>query len=319
MDSFARLVVRMLLLLVVVTGDCATPPVIRFATPTEGRRELRRRDEFTVRMSPFDRSARLKTEASVSEKHYLDFVAAQVQPWNRKTRADVTAALALVRPKLDALKLPWPKSVWLIRTTGREEGQAAYTRGASIVLPDALLGRDANRLADLLAHEFFHILSRANPALRSELYQAIGFEKCPEVFFPPILASRRITNPDAPVFDQAIVVKVGDAVQRVVPVLHATVDRFPAGEKQEFFEFLAFRFWPIGPPTDQPGKAPQLLTREQISGFSEQVGKNTDYIIHPEEILADNFKLLVRGATNVPSPEVLERIADILARSTAPK
>ena len=61
-------------------------------------------------------------------------------------------------------------------------------------------------LADILAHECFHVLSRANPGLRRQLYATIGFEKCAEIRFPPAMAARRITNPDAPVFDQAITV-----------------------------------------------------------------------------------------------------------------
>lgn len=294
-----------------------TPLDVRFATPTEGRRKLRKRDEFIARLSPFDRSARLKTDGPVSEKRYLDFVAAQVKPWDRESREAVSAALALVRPKLEEMKLPWPRVIWLIRTTGEEEGKAAYTRGSSIVLPDARLVRDSGRLADLLAHELFHVLSRANPTLRAELYRAIGFEKCPEVAFPPGLAARRITNPDAPVFDQAITVMAGGSRRRVVPVLHATVDRYPAGEKREFFEFLAFRFWPLDAPKSPADGLPVLLTEAEISGFSEQVGRNTGYIIHPEEILADNFKFLVRAATNVASPEVLERVARLLARPPA--
>lgn len=42
------------------------------------------------------------------------------------------------------------------------------------------------------------------------------------------------------------------------------------------------------------------------------MGRNTGYIIHPEEILADNFKLLATGAENVPSPQILEKMRVIL-------
>jgi hypothetical protein len=49
-----------------------------------------------------------------------------------------------------------------------------------------------------------------------------------------------------------------------------------------------------------------------VSGFYEQVGRNTQYIIHPEEILADNFAMLVMGDQNVPSPEILKKLQDVL-------
>jgi hypothetical protein len=49
--------------------------------------------------------------------------------------------------------------------------------------------------------------------------------------------------------------------------------------------------------------------------LQEQIGRNTGYVIHAEEILASNFELLVQGAPNAPSPEVLERIREVLVRA----
>ena len=55
-----------------------------------------------------------------------------------------------------------------------------------------------------------------------------------------------------------------------------------------------------------------------MSGFFDQVGTNSQYIIHPEEILADNFALLVTGDGKIRLPEVLSRMTDIfLGRDTA--
>jgi hypothetical protein len=42
-----------------------------------------------------------------------------------------------------------------------------------------------------------------------------------------------------------------------------------------------------------------------------RIGRNTEYIIHPEEILADNFVLLVNGA-KAPSPEILQKLDAVL-------
>jgi hypothetical protein len=64
------------------------------------------------------------------------------------------------------------------------------------------------------------------------------------------------------------------------------------------------------------GSSPKLVGMPGISGFMEQVGRNTQYIIHPEEILADNFAMLVLGEPNVPSPEVLQKMREVLMRKT---
>lgn len=58
----------------------------------------------------------------------------------------------------------------------------------------------------------------------------------------------------------------------------------------------------------------ELLAPQQISGFFEQVGRNTNYIIHPEEILAENFALLIMDKRDVPSPEILEKMRAVLGQ-----
>jgi hypothetical protein len=65
-----------------------------------------------------------------------------------------------------------------------------------------------------------------------------------------------------------------------------------------------------------PNGAPRLVEVEAVEGFFEQIGRNTGYIIHPEEILADNFVLLVLGRTTppVPNPEIPEEMRAILAQ-----
>ncbi|NRB27812.1 MAG: hypothetical protein HRU37_09060, partial [Roseibacillus sp.] len=61
------------------------------------------------------------------------------------------------------------------------------------------------------------------------------------------------------------------------------------------------------------GEKAKLLDAGEVTGFLEQVGENTTYLIHPEEILADNFVLLVTGKRDVPSPEVVEKLGKVLA------
>jgi hypothetical protein len=63
------------------------------------------------------------------------------------------------------------------------------------------------------------------------------------------------------------------------------------------------------------GAAPRVVGVEQVSGFFEMVGRNTDYIIHPEEILADNFALLRFADDDVPSPQILRKMREIFLTS----
>jgi hypothetical protein len=157
--------------------------------------------------------------------------------------------------------------------------------------------------------------------LRERLYGAIGFTKCNEVEFPITLKSRKITNPDAPKNDHCIRLKVGSKESLAVPILFATTGKYDVRRGGEFFDYLNFQLLLVersgDPPIVRPlsdGPQPRLVAIQQVSGFFEQVGRNTEYIIHPEEILADNFVLLVLGEDNVPSPDVLDRIKRVLTR-----
>ena len=51
---------------------------------------------------------------------------------------------------------------------------------------------------------------------------------------------------------------------------------------------------------------------EKISDFKEKIGENTQYIIHPEEILAENFVIAFIDQQSVPTPELKEKIRKIL-------
>ena len=105
----------------------------------------------------------------------------------------------------------------MIKTTGAEEGNAAYTRATAIVLPKSELGKGQDHLKKLICHELFHILSRQNPELREKLYAIIGFTKCNEIKLPPELERRKITNPDAPRNDHFIRLQIEGQESLAVP------------------------------------------------------------------------------------------------------
>jgi hypothetical protein len=54
------------------------------------------------------------------------------------------------------------------------------------------------------------------------------------------------------------------------------------------------------------------LKPEGVEGFFEQIGRNTNYIIHPEETLANNFVHLMTGKQDLKNPEILEKIEAML-------
>jgi hypothetical protein len=107
-------------------------------------------------------------------------VCAQVREWSDDDEAEVQATLSDLRPRVNALGVPWPDPIFPVKTMGNEEGKIAYTRANAIVLPvpELAKGPETGVLTPVVAHELFHVLSRHNPTLKEKLYAAIGFQPC---------------------------------------------------------------------------------------------------------------------------------------------
>ena len=296
---------------------------VSFASQDQARALLGVEDEFIKSLSPFDRSARMKTDREVTPGQFLKFVAASALDWKPEEQRAVEAAVKAMAPAVAKLNLKFPESVLMIKTTGKEEGDASYTRGNAIILPQSVLSSGRGKLEHTIAHELFHILTRNHPELRDALYAIIGFLPCNEIELPGELKARKITNPDAPRNDHYIRVSFDGKPASVVPILYAEQPQYDVKRGGEFFEYMLIRLLVVEKQDDQwkpvlrNGQA-VCLEERQVSQFLEQVGKNTEFTYHPEEILADNFALIVTGRKNLPSPEVAAKLDRLLRSATLP-
>jgi Domain of unknown function (DUF4157) len=293
--------------------------VVRFAPLEEGQTAISADDDFVRSLSRFDLQCRLQQSDAVTVDQWRKFAAGEVRAWEQSQTARVTESIDRLRTRLEKLNLPLPKTVLLVRTTGQEEGNAAYTRGAAIMLPDKVLAYQAAQLDRLLAHELFHVLSRNNPTLRSDLYGLIGFQPCPPIALPASLAPRKITNPDAPLVDCYIELAAGDKTYFGAPVLYASAKEYDPKVGGSLFKYLTFRLLVIEKHEGEwrpvmMGDQPVVIDPKKEPAFFEKVGKNTQYIIHPDEILADNFVHLVMGDQNLATPRIIERMGRMLGK-----
>jgi hypothetical protein len=293
-----------------------------FATIQQGREVLGKRDTFSAQMSPFDRQVRMQAEHDLGEKAYLKFAAAEVIEWTPTSRDAVAAAVEALDQSLQSIKLPPLQPILLIHTSGQEEGGAPYTRGNAIVIPRGKTGSKERPQTVMLAHELFHVISRQHPQLRHKLYQRIGFRHVGKVMFPKQIAERRITNPDAPTIEHVITLQVdSDSQATVAPVTYSKRDYDPAS-KASLFAYMDFELVEVMPLFTKSftvkmvdGKPVAHATQPD---YLRQIGRNTRYIIHPEEVLADNFSFLITGAGRVTDRWVLDAIGEVLSSGDAP-
>ena len=294
--------------------------VVRFATAEESRLRLGSPDAFVAAMGPYDRSARTGRAGAVSESEYLAFAAAQALDWSAADLEKFKALVERVAQRLKPLNLPLPKEVWLVKTTGREEAETAYTRGNAIIMPRWYSEAKTEDVERIFIHELFHVISRSAPARRDALYAIVGYRDCGPFDWPPELAQRRITNPDAPDDRYCITLQRNGAPLTFYPALLAREEQYDPALPGTFIDRLAFKLIAVMGSEKKwmAGRGPKnelvLLDPGALPEYYTAIGLNTRYVIHPEEILADNFVLLVRDEKNVRTPRIVTELGRVLAQ-----
>jgi len=251
----------------------------------------------------------MRAAPPVDEDAYLRFMQDTALAWTPEERERL-------RPLLDEIdsviaRLSWKpsKGILLVKANNQLEDGLPHTRANGIVLSEEFLAAPASFLSVVLAHEVFHVLSRDDPKLRDQLYAAIGFRPCASVEVPPAIAKLRLSNPDAPLHRHSIAVRYSGRPIDAMPYPRLPEDADPKAG----FRTQVRAAWLLVERKGGDCRAIEETQPRELEGLAEQIGRNTRYLWHPEEILADNFSLLALGKTaNVPSPEVLERLKPLL-------
>ncbi len=202
----------------------------------------------------------------------------------------------------------------LIKTHAKHYGASVYyTRENIIVIPKFVLeGRNEEAFYSTMLHELFHVYSRYNPVKQAALYDLIGFKKIkhPEhLSFNEKLKNRILTNPDGVNIAYAIKLqKEGKPAVLAMPIIISKREKFDPALTQ-FFDYLDFGLYEVKPPfsrmmkvlSDENGMT--TLDQSLMADFFRQIKDNTNYIIHPDEIMADNFMFAILA---LESPESLD-------------
>jgi hypothetical protein len=276
--------------------------LVRLASASEGRAILAAEDDFTRALGSFDRSFRMRTSAPASDAALRHFLGEQALDFTQEESAAWEEAIAAVARGAQGMGSVLPPEVLVIKTTGREERDHAYTRANAIVLPAArvrnLRGERAFRL---LAHELFHVASRATPALRDATYALLGFAPIGPITAPHELDHQRMTNPDAHVLGHYV--RLGD--RAFVPLLICSRPLAEVLEETSVLGVVRVTLLEVdhdaGTIVRDAEGAPVLVDAEATE-WSKAIARNSEYTIHPEEVLADNLSLLVRRRLGAITP-----------------
>lgn len=226
----------------------------------------------------------------------------------------------------------FPQEIKLIKTHGKHYGDDTYyTRENLIVLPKlALVKKNHDEFLKVMLHEISHIVTRLNPSVKTSLYELIGFTPFKEnLVINDSLKQRLLINPDGSELRWATELTTADGKNvKALPLIYAT-EKDLVKEKSAFFQYLGFNYYEISPSADHKSWAVQTVGTEQKSnlntdGINEMYRQkfNTDYIIHPDEIVADNFSIWIFGFKNPKSLDayteggktLLKKIGEVLTQ-----
>ena len=213
--------------------------------------------------------------------------------------------------------IPAIDGIVFAKTTMKEECDAsAYTHGTQIYLGERVFDlaksddKDEQELFQvILAHELFHCLTRNHPDFRESMYGVLGFTVVGKDYeFKKNVRDQIISNPDVEHHNSYATFTI-DGEDKACVVIFTTTTRF---EKPGdiFFDGMVTGLVPI----DDLGT---MYTADDASNFWEVFGENTNYVIDPEETLADNFSFLIhygKDGMEYKTPEIIEKMEALLLK-----
>ena len=292
--------------------------VVRFADVEAARAVLGADDAWVQRCSGWQRAVLMGRTSAPDLEAFRTWQRDAAEPWPPAERQRWQRALEAITPALNRLKLPLPRDVLLVHTSGRESANQPHTRANAVVLP-AHFDQQSFSDAEVLAHELFHVVSRHQPELANRLYDLIGYVRVGELEWPPGWLPLRIVNQDAPHDRHLMRVKLrGGRDATVMPVVVAASAQLPPADGQTLLDLMEVRLLEVEPGAGTQPTRPVMRNGKPVwhdpqteTDFLARLGGNTDYIQHPDETIADNIMFLVVGRT-VKNRALLQRIEAVL-------
>ena len=253
------------------------------------------KDDYISNFSEFDLQSRLGTSEMVSKENLVEFLSRQTVDWTDSEEIIVNRIFS----ELDIYYEPYKEylldNVKLIKTTGREECDAAYTRNKCIYVPISMVQWPYDELKELIAHELFHVISTANPKFRNDLYLKLGFNACPELDVPNEYKQLFVSNPDTIGKNSYVEFQNNGAQIKAVPFLYSETP-YNGGY---FFEYFRFTFLESELKHDKcvpiyENDRPKFISPpHKLFEMCEEIDPyNNQHRLHPEEILAYYWSLL---------------------------
>jgi hypothetical protein len=291
-------------------------------------------DGFFSTISALEMNIQMKNPAEPGTredalKAFIPYLKTQVSNWSSSEKLAMLEVFKKVKQLCDTINPRiFPGNLRLIKIkNGHYGNDVYYTRGNNIMIPENIFEQsDMERQVPVMVHEVFHVLSRQNPQLRHDLYKLIGFEKADKpIKLNKILEHFLLTNPDGVSYQYYIQLEAQGREVKALPLITSKWARYKP-DLPAFFDYLHFDLYKLDDhganymATSTP-QGRSLIPIDETPTFFTKIKDNTQYIIHPDEIMADNFMLTLQAFSNGNytkfSPEGKALVDSVLLRLQA--
>ena len=294
-----------------------------YASAQEGRDVMLSNTEYYDNMTQNDIDFRVRKSGATREE-LLELSRQSVGDFSFLDKWYINSRLArmALHFKLKGYNIPELEEIVFINADMQmESGASGYTHGTQIYLNGDLVSIYAfmnvipgagEYMDKLLYHELFHCLTRNNARFRADMYSLIHFTVTDtEYELPSCVLERYISNPDVEHHNSYATFLIdGNPVDCYTA--YTTTKSYAEAQSGFMFNEAV-----VLVPVDG---SDVYYEREQASNFDEIFGKNTGYVIDPEECMADNFSYAMlygmKGddGKGYPNPEIIQGIIDYLKR-----
>ena len=297
-----------------------------FSSKEEGKYLISLQDTFINNLSPFDLEARCNFK-DATKYDYLLFCRNNVLNWTDENIILIDGLLKEIDGELKqrGMVIPLIDNINLVKTTSKEEGGAmGYTRGNTIYVADYIMYKPKVKIKEILTHELFHILTRSSFPFKQEMYSIIRFTALDKIIDLTTMNQRCrfVSNPDVSNSCSYIELKDWDGKEHRLLMTTLARSNYHGGS---LFKYIQPYFLELDSEHNIMTYGDNLPVRKSIYGeyykdFIMKVGQNTGYMVNPEEILAENFRIAILGEIDeVPNPEIINNIRNGMTKDNFKK
>ena len=266
----------------------------RFANLKEAQELYLSNTKYLNNFNQYDLDYKLNKK-NATLKEFKAFGVSQMLEFTANEKELISKQIKKMEKTLENQKmsLPFNEEIIFIKSTQKEEnGSLAYTHATQIYLGEKLFNyleseniRKKFYFEKVFWHELFHCMTRSNKKFRKDMYEIIHFKVMEKDFtIPKSVYEISISNPDVENHDSYATFNINGKNIDCYMVLTASKPFEQPGDS--FFHCIQSAIVPIN------SKGEFYLPEDAIN-FWEIFGKNTNYVIDPEECLADNFSYAI--------------------------